>query len=117
MTNDLDRYEIFIKAIAGFVNNDLTATIWSWRRLDAGGKERAHGSSHISLEASFAAARRHAARFGEAPMKINLLDPVRAAPGIAPPMPPAQRVAMIAAVDRETARREARRLHALAAAA
>ena len=117
MTDDLERYEIFIKSVAGFVNRDLTSTIWSWRRLNAGGRILTSGGSLPSLEASFASVRRHAARFGEAPVKINLREPDETVTSIVPYIPAARREAMIARIDHEHARREGRRTYALAAVA
>ena len=77
MTDHSERYEVFIKSIAGFINKDLTCTIWGWRRLNMAGRVLVSGSSHASLEACFASVRRHAARFGAAPVKINLHEPAR----------------------------------------
>ena len=116
MENDLERYEIFIKSIAGSINKDLTSTIWSWRRVNAGGRTLTSGGSLPSLEASFASVKRHAARFGPAPIKINLREPDETVTSIVPHLPPMQRAAMIAHIDHESARRELRRTHALAVA-
>ncbi|MDB5711757.1 MAG: hypothetical protein JWL96_3827 [Sphingomonas bacterium] len=116
MTDHTERYEVFIKSIAGFINKDLTSTIWSWRRLNAAGRVLVDGSSHASLEACFATVRRHSARFGAAPVKINLREPLQPAAPATPQFPVAQRGAMIAAVDRESARREALHARALALA-
>ena len=75
------------------------------------------GGSYTSLEASFASVKRHAARFGEAPIKINLREAEVAMPSILPQVPAAQREATIANIDQERARREGLRTRALAAAA
>jgi hypothetical protein len=76
-----------------------------------------HGSSHGSLEACFASVRRHAGRFGEAPIKINLREPDEKVTSIAPYIPAAQRATMIAHIDQEHARRERLRTLALATGA
>jgi hypothetical protein len=86
MSDDTGRYEIFIKAVAGFVDSDLTSTVWSWRRLNADGRTIADGGAHPSLEASFASVRRHAALFGAAPVKINLREEDGPASPIVPPV-------------------------------
>ena len=85
--------------------------------MNAHGRVLTSGGSHPSLEASFASAKRHAARFGAAPVKINLREPVEPVTSIVPHMPVAQRDAMIAHIDREQARREGLRTRARAAAA
>jgi hypothetical protein len=116
MTDDLERYEVFIKSVAGFINIDLTSTIWSWRRSDAAGRTLVTGGSHPSLEASFASIRRHAARFGEAPIKINLRGPEEPVSAGAANMSAARRETNATMIDEEYVRRERRRAQALAAA-
>lgn len=80
--------------------------------MNAGGRVLASGGSYSSLEASFAAVKHHAARFDEAPVKINLRE--AAVPTIMPQVPVAQRDTKIADIDRERTRRGARRNGALA---
>lgn len=48
------------------------AAQWIWRKLNAAGLVMVHGSHHASLEACFAAARKHRDIFGDAPITINL---------------------------------------------
>ena len=52
---------------------------WIWRRLNEAGAVMVHGSHHGSLEACFAAARKHREAFGDAPIAISL-NPDMAAP-------------------------------------
>jgi hypothetical protein len=81
MTKSLEHYEIFIKATGAFVNGALTPVLWSWKRFGPGGETLFSGASYPVIEASFAAVRHHAARFGEAPIKINLCDGNKSASG------------------------------------
>jgi hypothetical protein len=111
MSDDLERYEIFIKSITGTMNNDLPSTVWSWKRSNCAGKVLINGGSYSSLEASFAAARRHAAQFGKAPVKINLRESDAVVPPMVSHVPAAQRESMI--LDPERARCDERRTSAL----
>jgi hypothetical protein len=100
MSDDADRYEIFIKAVAGYIDCDLTSTVWSWRRLNVGGRVIADGGGHPSLEASFASVKRHAALLGEAPVKINLGEPEQPVSPFVPPVHGARPDAAIVDIDR-----------------
>ena len=72
MPDSPQRYELFVKSIAGSMNVNLTAMHWSWSRLSQSGSILVHGGEHGSLEACFSSARRHRAQFGQAPITINL---------------------------------------------
>jgi hypothetical protein len=74
MTHNAQKYEVYVESVTGLVNDGLMLTNWSWRRMDKSGSILVHGSIHGSLESCFASVRRHSARFGEAPVKINLQD-------------------------------------------
>ncbi|MDB5673364.1 MAG: hypothetical protein JWM65_346 [Sphingomonas bacterium] len=83
--------------------------------MSQAGRVLVDGSSHASLEACFASVRRHAARFGAAPVKINLREPVPPVSPAVPELAVAQRSGRI--IDRESARREGLYTRALAPAA
>ena len=75
MTEDVQKYEVFIESVAGASDHEATLTNWSWHRLDEGGEIVVHGSLHGSLAACFASVRQHSVKFGQAPVKINLHEP------------------------------------------
>src|SRR5258706_14868996 len=72
MPDNSQRYELFIKSMAGIMNGNLTDIRWSWSRLSQSGSILVRGGDHGSLEACFASARRHRAQFDHAPIRINL---------------------------------------------
>ena len=109
MADDASRYEIFIKSVARFTGSDPALALWSWRRLNAYGRIIADGGGHPSLEASFASVKRHAALFGEAPVKINLREDDRAMSPFAPPGDGAQPNSAIVESDRARHHRLANR--------
>jgi len=74
MPDNAQKYEVYVDSVTGLMNGSLTLTNWSWRRMDKSGSVLVHGSIHGSLESCFASVRRHSARFGEAPVKINLQE-------------------------------------------
>lgn len=55
-----------------------TAVHWIWRRLNEAGAVIVHGSHHGSLEACFAAVRKHREAFGDAPIAIQLKSDISA---------------------------------------
>jgi hypothetical protein len=105
MTDNLERYEVFIKSTGVFMKNSAALTIWSWNRLTAAGQLLVCGSGHASLEACFASVRLHAAQCGEVPVKINLGQPAKVSPPVASSVPVAQRDGMIANIDPASASR------------
>jgi hypothetical protein len=77
MSEDAQKYEVFIESVEGCTDNETTQTNWSWRRLNEVGEILVRGSLHGSLEACFASVKRHSVTFGQAPVKINLHEPRR----------------------------------------
>jgi hypothetical protein len=75
MTEDAQKYEVFIESVDGSADHEAPLTKWSWHRLDKGGEIVVRGNLHGSLEACFASVRRHISTFGQAPVKINLHAP------------------------------------------
>lgn len=74
MASGAQKYEVFVESVTGLMSGNSAATNWSWRRMDLGGSVLVRGGVHGSLESCFASVRRHSARFGEAPVKINLQE-------------------------------------------
>lgn len=75
MTEDAQKYEVFIESVDGSTDHDAPKTNWSWHRLDEGGAIVVRGSLHGSLALCFASVRQHSVKFGQAPVKINLHEP------------------------------------------
>jgi hypothetical protein len=72
MENSQQRYEVYIEHSAEAAGFDPTAAKWSWCKLSPAGLVLVRGSHHYSLEACFAAVRKHRTMFGDAPITINL---------------------------------------------
>jgi hypothetical protein len=77
MTEDAQKYEVFIESVEGSTDAESPQTNWSWHRLDEGGEIVVRGTLHGSLAACFASVKRHSVKFGQAPVKINLHEPCR----------------------------------------
>jgi len=65
------KYEVYIEhrtnhSIESFM------THWTWQKLSGDGLVTVRGSRHSSLEACFAAVRKHRDASGDAPIRINL---------------------------------------------
>jgi hypothetical protein len=72
MENSQQRYEVYIERTPKAAGFDPAAAKWSWCKLSLAGLVLVHGSRHYSLEACFAAVRKHRSTFGDAPITINL---------------------------------------------
>jgi hypothetical protein len=75
MTEDAQKYEVFIDSVDRSSDHAAPLTIWRWHRLGKAGEVVVRGNVHGSLEACFASVRRHISKFGQAPVKINLHEP------------------------------------------
>src|SRR3954470_12608901 len=72
MTDNQNRYEVYIEKAADMVRFNSASAKWSWCKMNRFGLVTVRGSRHSSLEACFAAVRKHRSTFGDAPIAINL---------------------------------------------